>query len=182
MSNRPKVKLFAAASVDGYIARANGKTDWLFTDADYGYEEFYAGVETVVMGRVTYEQLLGWGPYPYKEKRGVVFSRKKADAPPDENVSFTNEKPADFVAGLPPESGDVWLVGGGKLVRGFASASLIDEYHLFIHPLVLGSGVPLFWPTQNDPQFLTLIDALPYSNGLVRLSYQRKGAAQIREI
>ena len=173
----PKVKLFIAASVDSYIARDNGAVDWLFTDADYGYEAFYASIGTVLIGRKTYEQLLRWGPYPYAEKRGVVFSRKLTGS--DENVAFTSEKPADFMASLTPGSGDVWLVGGGKLIRAFASAQLIDEYHLFIHPVVLGSGVPLFWPTQNTEQFLTLTDALPYSNGLVRLSYERKNGDTI---
>ena len=171
------MKLFIAASVDGFIARDDQSVDWLFTDADYGYEEFYAGIETVVLGRKTYEQLLRWGPYPYKGKRGVVFSRQKEKTgQSDENVTFTSEKPVDFLQSLPEGSGDVWLVGGGKLIRAFASAKLIDEYHLFIHPRVLGSGVTLFAPTQNTEQVLTLTDAVPYSNGLVRLSYVRKGA------
>lgn len=169
--------MFVAASVDGFIARDNQSVDWLFTDADYGYEEFYANIETVVLGRKTYEQLLRWGPYPYKGKRGVVFSRQKDKAgQSDDNVAFTAEKPVDFLQSLPPDSGDVWLVGGGKLIRAFASARLIDEYHLFIHPRVLGSGVPLFAPTQNTEHVLTLLDAVPYSNGLVRLSYVCKEA------
>jgi dihydrofolate reductase len=71
-----KVKLFIASSLDGYIAREDGSIDWLYTDGDYGYMQFYNSVNTVLMGRKTYDQTLGFGiEYPYKDKKNYVFSQ-----------------------------------------------------------------------------------------------------------
>lgn len=66
-----QVVLFIASSLDGYIATASGDVDWLFTDQDYGYIDFFALVDTVLMGRRTYEQILSFGEYPYM---GTVLS------------------------------------------------------------------------------------------------------------
>ena len=77
-----KVTLFIACSVDGYIAREKGGIDWLFTDNDYGYKKFYSSIDTILTGRKTYEQALGFGEWPYPGKKCYVLSRKpdnKAD-------------------------------------------------------------------------------------------------------
>lgn len=70
-----KVVLFIASSLDSYIARPSGDITWLFTDQDYGYSEFFATIDTVLMGRKTYEQVLTFGEYPYKAKK-LMFARK----------------------------------------------------------------------------------------------------------
>ena len=70
-----KIILYIACSLDGYIARSDGSVDWLFTDQDYGYTGFLGSVDTVVMGRKTYDQVLTFGPYPYSGKTGYVVSR-----------------------------------------------------------------------------------------------------------
>lgn len=72
--NKPKIKLYIACSLDGYIAREDGSIDWLTKyeinpETDYGYSEFYASIGTVLMGRKTYEQVLGFGDWPYEEKK-----------------------------------------------------------------------------------------------------------------
>ncbi len=63
-STMRKVILFIASSLDGYIARTSGAVDWLFTDQDYGYADFLTGVDTILMGQHTYEQVLSFGEYP----------------------------------------------------------------------------------------------------------------------
>ena len=65
--------LYIASSLDGYVARSSGAVDWLFTDQDYGYEDFYATCDRLIMGRNTYEQIQSWGEYPYPDKQGFVF-------------------------------------------------------------------------------------------------------------
>ena len=64
-----KIKLFIASSLDGYIARQNGGVDWLFTDSDYGYLQFFNSIDTVLMGRKTFDKALELGEYPYKDKK-----------------------------------------------------------------------------------------------------------------
>ena len=71
------IVLFIATSLDGYIAREDGKVDWLFTDQDYGYKKFYKSVDTVIMGRKTYEKALEFETHPYSDKEVVVFTKRK---------------------------------------------------------------------------------------------------------
>ena len=78
----PRIKLYIATSLDGFIARENGSIDWLTKyennpETDYGYSEFYASIGKVLMGRKTYEQALGFGEWPYREKKSYVFTRQK---------------------------------------------------------------------------------------------------------
>jgi dihydrofolate reductase len=71
-----KVKLFIASSLDGYIARKDGSIDWLCTDGDYGFAQFYASIDTILMGRRTYEKALDLaGGYPHKDKKSFVFTQ-----------------------------------------------------------------------------------------------------------
>ena len=79
-----KLVPYIATSLDGYIARSSGAVDWLYTDQDYGYTEFLGGIDTVLMGRKTYAQLEGFGPYPYSGRRGFVFSRTPRQPTADE--------------------------------------------------------------------------------------------------
>ncbi len=178
----PEVILYVASSLDGYIARANGDVDWLEQASeesegppeDYGYPEFIANVGTVLMGRVTYEQVLSFDvDYPYAGKAGYVFSRTRAGER-DENTQFVD---GSDLPGLIRElksgaGGNIWLVGGGQLVREFLILDLIDRIELFIQPIILGQGIPLFPPP--TPQLnLVLADSRAYSSGMVRLTYRR---------
>ncbi len=167
-----KLILFIACSLDGCIARENGDVDWLFTDQDYGYAEFLSGIDTVLMGRKTYEQVLTFGEYPYKGVEGYVFSRKRGNEK-DENVAFLSGDVAKFVLGLKQKAGKViWLVGGGELVHPFVQRDLIDEYVISIHPVILGSGVPLFRSPLPET-WLRLGQCRSFDTGLVQLTYKR---------
>ena len=178
----PNVILYVASSLDGYIARPNGSVDWLDEipdpaegDAeDYGYGEFYAGVGTVLMGRITYEQALSFDvDYPYAGKEGYVFSRTRAGER-DEHVRFVDgEDIPGLIENLKKSSeGNLWLVGGGQLVREFLNLDLIDRIELFIIPVILGEGLPLF-PPPTPQRNLSLVGARSYENGMAQLTYSR---------
>ena len=166
-----KLMLFIATSLDGYIARPSGSIDWMFTDHDYGYPEFFAGIDTVVMGRKTYELALSFGAYPYEGTEGFVFSR--GARPADGNVAFVAHDPAAFVDGLKHRDGkDIWLVGGSDLIAQCLAHDLVDELIISVHPLLLGQGIPLFAPGLLERE-LVLTRSESFASGLVQSSYRR---------
>ena len=165
----PKVILFIATSLDGYIAGPAGEIDWLFHDADYGYTPFFESVEVLVMGRKTYELALSFGEWPYGDKPAYVFTRQ---APPDDpRVSFVAGDAVGLIAGLRARAAkNIWLVGGEALVATFLQAGLIDEFVISVHPLLLGAGIPLFAPGAPKLE-LRLAGVTPFASGLVQLRY-----------
>ena len=178
----PEVILYIASSLDGYIARPDGSVDWLDDlpapetggEEDYGYGEFFAGVGVVLMGRVTYEQVLSFDvDYPYAGVEGYVFSTTRAGER-DENVRFVNgDDIPGLIEGLKQRgSGNIWLIGGGQLVREFLIQDLVDRIELFVLPVILGAGLPLF-PPPTPQRNLALVGSQSYGNGMVRLTYTR---------
>ncbi len=166
-----KIRLFIASSLDGYIARTSGQVDWLFTDQDYGYAEFFAQVDTVLMGRRTYQQILDFGEYPYKGTIGFVFSRT-LQGTKDDNVEFVWSDLKDFIRTLRQLNGrDIWLVGGSQTISFFIEHGFVDELILSIHPIILGSGIPLITNNPNLETALELKDVRTYDSGLLQVSY-----------
>ncbi|HIK09976.1 MAG TPA: dihydrofolate reductase [Oscillatoriaceae cyanobacterium M33_DOE_052] len=166
-----KVCLFIAASLDGYIARKNGDIDWLFTDQDYGTSDFMAGIDTVVMGRKTYEQVLGFGEYPYQGKAGFVVSQTRAGET-DDNVEFIGGDLKEFINQLRHQPGqDIWLVGGGEIIYHFLRWGLVDELILSVHPIILGDGIPLIYRDSELATVLELKNIITYDSGLVQMYY-----------
>ncbi|MBI5228015.1 dihydrofolate reductase [Candidatus Micrarchaeota archaeon] len=173
-----RIILFIATSLDGYIAREDHSIDWLFTDQDYGYKEFYDSVDTVLIGRTTYEKMLEMGTgYHYKGKKGYVFSRDKKTKK-DENVEFVSDI-VPFVKKLKKDNenktereneGNIWVVGGSEIVSVLLNADLIDEIMVFVHPIILGKGIPLFKNIKEEKK-LKLKNTESYSSGLVKLHY-----------
>ena len=106
-----KIKLFIASSLDGYIAKENGSVSWLPENADSGYGPFYSSIDTVLMGKKTYEQILTFGKYPYKDKTSYVFTRNTNQKKKDENVEFTSDI-EKFTEELISSSGKRHLVSG----------------------------------------------------------------------
>lgn len=171
-----RVVLYIAMSLDGYIADEKGGIDWLDNgDIDYdGYEPFLDTIDTVVMGRVTYQQIieeLSIGKWPYEGKKGYVASKEILGR--DENVSFINYDVSGFIRYLKQQKGkDIWLVGGAKLISDCVKDNIIDEYHISIIPTILGKGIKLF-PNDGTAIPLDLQSSKAYGNMMV-MRYTKK--------
>jgi dihydrofolate reductase len=167
-----RIKLFIATSLDGFIARADGGVDWLYTDGDYGMRDFFASVDTTLIGRKTHDRMVAWGHPSYPGMKNYVFSRDRRadDGVP---VTFVSGDIEQFVGSLRRAPGkDIWLVGGADLVDTFREHDLIDDVILSVHPVLLGDGIRLF-PDRHEPFPLELTRCVEYERGLVQLSYRK---------
>jgi dihydrofolate reductase len=161
------------ASVDGYIARRDGSIDWLATverdGEDYGYKRFMESVDTVVLGRNTYDAVLRAESWPFAKKRCVVMTHRPA-APRNGETLFAG-KPEVLLEQLTKTGASHVYVDGGSAVRAFLAAGLLDHLTLSIVPIVLGSGIPLF--TSEVPEgLLVLEESRAFSTGLMQVRYR----------
>lgn len=170
-----EIILYIAVSVDGYIATKDGAVDWLSCvddeAEDYGYAAFYDSVDALVMGSHTYEQILGFDDWPYADKISYVMTDR--DLPGDRDDVQLVSKDAPAVVQMMKANGHqrVWLVGGGQLASHFHQQKLISEYQLFIIPVTLGQGIPLF-SGQQMLQQLELTHSRPYPKGVIEVHYR----------
>lgn len=169
---------FVGASVDGYIADADGRLDWLmqFDKAEgvpQQFESFMAGIGPVAMGADTYEFLLREMPtaWPYSGRPSWVFTHRKLRGYDGADIRFTEADVRSVHREMIDAAGekDIWLVGGGKLVAQFARAGLLDEIRLTIVPVVLGNGIPLLPAPLREPLELSAVNRI--GPGLVELRY-----------
>lgn len=172
-----KVVLYIAQSLDGYIAGEGGDLGWLDMAAregeDYGYGEFIKSVDTVIMGRKTYDKVMSFGiGFPHPDKKCYVLSRKRREA--EGNPEFYGGNLGELVWRLRNEEGkDIFLDGGAEVVREFLERDLIDEYVISILPVLIGSGTRLFLEHEIFLK-LRLVSSRAYESGLVQLRYERK--------
>lgn len=173
MSQR-KLVLYIAASLDGYIATEEHNLDWLFAvegEGDNGYSAFYDTVDTILIGRITYDWIMDHekGAFPYKGKECYVFSRTKKDD--NEHVAFVSDDVVEFAKDLKSKDGkSIWLVGGGNLLNTFIQEKLVDEIIVTIAPVLIGKGIPLFGNNSfQTPLTLTSINRF---NQFVELWYE----------
>jgi dihydrofolate reductase len=172
MTSVRRLQLFIAASLDGYIAGPDGDLSWLFPDADYGYTPFYERVDTVLMGRRTYETALSFARWPYAGRRAIVFTRRGDRVVASPDTIATSRPPAQVVEQLRAREGkSLWLVGGGELVRACLDAELVDDVIVAIHPLILGSGTPLVAACTRRTE-LALAAERRHPSGVVQLAYR----------
>jgi dihydrofolate reductase len=184
-----RVVLYIAHSLDGFIAGEEGDLSWLPADdsggdpsqqpasdadrasaGDFGYAAFIAGVDTVLMGHTTYRFVQAHPPYPYAGADGIVWSRQRAGQR-DGHVRFTDEPVAEVVRTLRDTPGrDVFVVGGRTVIHPLVEADLIDDYRLFVVPVRLGRGVPL-WPSTGARRPLRLLGVQAHAHGLVEMRY-----------
>lgn len=164
---------YIAASLDGFIATANGSVSWLeaFQETDYGYAEFFAGIGSLVMGRATYDQVMAFGAWPYAGKPCLVLSRRSLTQPP-EGVEAWKGDVVSLARHLATQEEQVWVVGGGKLIAGLLAEGAITELDLFTMPILLGSGIALFAGGHPPAQKLSLLETRNWPNGVVRLRYR----------
>jgi len=171
----PRCSVFIATSLDGFIAEDDGALDFLAVvedpTTDYGYGEFIASVDAVVMGRATYEVGLGFAAWPYGGQRVVVLT----SGSPQESANgeeFSSDDPATLVARLGAEGVRRIYVDGGATIRSFLAAGLIDDIVISVVPRILGRGIPLFGlgiPSLD----LRLESSETFDTGLVQLRYTR---------
>lgn len=173
-----KVILYIATSLDGYIARADGAIDWLNKyeggGEDYGYAEFIKNVGSVIVGGKTYRQVLGFDDgWSMPDVETVVITRQELDAPPGAPVRAYSGDMKALVDELKGRSDkDIWLMGGGEIIALFVRDRLIDEYMVFVVPVLLGEGIPLFPPGAHEDMTLKVIDVHRYNDGMVKLHYE----------
>ncbi len=163
---------YVACSLDGFIATKDGGVDWLnpYNSGEFGYAKFYASVDALVMGSHTYEVALTHGEWPSPDKPSWVFTRRDL-AVADPSVTLTDDDPADVVDHLRDQAyARVWLMGGGELASSFRTQRLISHYMIWIIPVMLGSGIPLF-SAATGMDSLNLLETKSFSNGVVLLSY-----------
>lgn len=174
-----KVILYIATSLDGFIADPAGKIDWLETntsdeEADTSYEDFYEMIDTVILGRTTYDQVvneLAPDNYPYENATSYVLTSRPTEN--QEKLIFTQEDVVTLVADLKEKTGkDIWIVGGSSVVMPLVKANLIDEYQLSTLPILLGKGIKLFTEFDSRVPLETVSSRL--KNGIVTTTYRKK--------
>lgn len=170
-----KVTFGLANSLDNFIARKDHAVDWLVWDNEVASitKELFKTIDSIVMGRKTYEIVLKNGTTSYPGAKNYVFSRTMK-ASPDKKVEIVSEDAAEFIRRLKGQEGKgICVIGGGELARSLFEANLIDEIGLNIQPVLLGSGIPLFYEMDHQID-LELLGCKPFKNGGVFVSYRVK--------
>lgn len=167
-----KIILYIATSFDGFIADVEGGVDWLPAEPDpddsVGFKDLLNRVSIIVMGRKSYEQILGFGDWAWNDKHTYVFTSKNL-VTENSNISFVQGSPQDFLQNLKQE-GDIWLLGGSELVSSFAKEKLIDECIVTIVPQILGDGIKLELPYDD----FDLISEKSCGYGMIQKVYVKK--------
>jgi len=169
-----KASVFVGVSVDGFMARRNGDLDFLPEDCEpHGYEEFIASVDTLVIGRGTFETVMSFPQWPYGDKRVVVLSSRPLDLSraPKDTVQHMSGEPAAIVAKLAAGGAQHLYVDGGITIQRFLRAGLIQHMTITRVPVLIGDGIPLFGALPHDVR-LRQIATQSYPSGLVKTEYE----------
>lgn len=166
------VRYNVAASLDGYVAGPHRNFDWIPDDPTVDFARIFAKVDTVLLGRKSYEVALDLGkPAWSADARVFVFSSTlRPENHPD--VTVVADHAVERVRALREEPGDgeIWLFGGGELFRTMLAGGQVDRVEVTIAPVLLGGGTPLLAPRAPQTQ-LALVDSHRYPSGLVALTY-----------
>ncbi len=159
------VILQLALSIDGYIARKDGTVDFLgemneeFTKV---FNTFVDSIDSIVMGRGTYEKMLEFGEMPFKNKQIYVLTSKKLETN-EPHVTFTKQSVSSLCSEV---EGNIWLFGGSKVIKSFINEGLVDEFQMFYVPQIIGEGIPMFLKS-DEMKDLTLVRHEQYGNSLL---------------
>ena len=171
----PKISVFIGSSIDEYIATKTGDVEWLMEfnsdNEEYGYDQFIASVDTLVMGRHSYEKVSSFDEWPYYGKRVIVLS-KTLDSVCNKAELFKGSIP-ELMTKLNSEEVRHIYVDGGKTISNFLNLNLIDEVILTIVPVFLGMGIPLFNEFSHKI-VCSLQSVKSYPSGIVQLHYLLK--------
>lgn len=167
-----RLRVQLAVSADGYIAPPDGSFAWLepFPATEFGFDAFFAGVGSLVMGRTTFEDMRRMGPSPFDALPTVVVtSRPLAAGPQVEAVPVAGIENA--VRRLREGPKDIWLFGGGRTIAACLDLQLVDTLELAVIPRLLGSGLPLFPPRAAGMDALRLVEARKMKKDVLWLAY-----------
>src|SRR5467141_716607 len=168
------LSVFVGTSVDGFIARRNGDFDFLLEGGGepHGYNEFLASVDTIVIGRKTFEAVLTLKAWPYVDKRVVVLSSRPVDlsAAAGGVVEQMAGPPTEIVSQLAATGARHVYVDGGVTIQGFLRAGLIQRLVITRVPVLIGDGIPLFGTLPRDVR-LRHVATRQYASGLVQSEY-----------
>lgn len=174
-----KLSLFIATSLDGYIAKDNDNLDFLKLvekeGEDYGYAEFTANIDTIILGRKTYDWVLSEiGASHYDNGDRDVYVITRSPRPDSGRTKFYSGSLTALIQQLRSQNGkDIYCDGGAEIVNELIKSDLIDEYIISIVPVLLGSGVRLF-KSERPEQVLELVETKTFDTGLTQLRYIRK--------
>lgn len=166
-----KLTLYNAVSLDGFIARKNGDSDWVSEVDTPNFEQQIQKAGAIIVGSNTYDQYYE-DIYPVDGILNLVMTRNLNARTNHENVIFFVKDPKEALTFLQQKGySEVVLVGGGRLNDSFMQAGLIDEMILTIHPLILGDGIKLFEGVKINYE-LSLLNKEDLAEGLVRVTYK----------
>lgn len=174
-----KLSLFIATSLDGYIAKPNDDLSFLKSvekeGEDYGYAAFTSTVDTIIIGRKTYDYVLKEiGPSHYDNGERTVYVITRTERPDHGNIRFYSGDLAELVDRLKRSAGKtIYCDGGAEIINELLKNDLIDEFIISVIPVLLGNGVRLFKDGRPE-QNLEFITAKTFDTGLTQLHYKRK--------
>lgn len=174
-ANTRKLTVYIAMSLDGFIAKPGDDLSFLSCvekeGEDYGYSSFYERIDTVIMGRKTYDWVYSMtGEIPHPDKKLFVCTRQ-ADLQKEDTSYFSGDI-SSLIRELKKEAGkDIFCDGGAEIVQYLRKNQLIDEWIISVIPIFLGSGVRLF-DAENKEEELELLSATTFEKGLVQLHYR----------
>jgi len=174
-----KLSVFIATSLDGFIARYNGKLDWLEINSDkskaedLGYDNFIGVIDCVVMGRNTFEKVASFDTWPYHNKRVIVLSRRWKQIPDQfmDIAELYSGKPEQLTVELQNQGVRKVYVDGGITIQSFLQKDLLTEITITTVPIILGKGLPLFGLTYGDLR-LELLESKSFKSGFVQSRYR----------
>lgn len=174
-----KLSIFIATSLDGYIAKPNDDLSFLSLaekeGEDYGYADFTAGIDTIIIGRKTYDYVLKEvGPSHYDNGQREVYVITRTERPSVGKTTFYTGQLADLVQRLKSENGkNIYCDGGAEVIDELLHHDLIDELVISVIPILVGNGTRLFKDNRPE-QVLELVSAQSFDTGVVQLHYKRK--------
>lgn len=174
-----RVRYSVAASLNGYIADANGGFDWIPHDPTVDFAALFGAVDTVVMGRRTYEVMQSQSEPAWKPGTRVYVVTRTLAPESAPGVTIVRDNPVDLTSSLRHEtgSGEIWLFGGGQLFAALLAGRQVDAVEVAVVPVLLGTGIPLL-ASGGDRTALTLTRSHVYASGIVMLQYSVPNAAQ----
>jgi dihydrofolate reductase len=169
-----KISVFVGASVDGFIARPDHRLDFLDSAGggeSHGYEEFIATVDALVMGRNTFDVVLGFGKWPFAKPVFVLTTRPLPSLPPEAAVEAMSGEPPAIAAALAKRGFQHLYLDGGITIQRFLRAGLVNRLIVTRVPVLIGSGIALFGALPHDIG-LTHVSTKSFPSGLVQSEYR----------